>query len=106
MAIGYAASQSVAGLNNQLGQVAVQQALGAALAVKLWEYVESLGANETDQVAALAALSGWGDPSADPQAYWAAANYAYAQAQLYYGQITQPSEFNYDTAQAPARGGQ
>lgn len=102
MAVGN--SPGVGALNVLLGNVAVGVRDWAEEVDALWSYVVSLGATEADQVAALAAMTGWQDSSTDPQAFWTTANYAFAVAQLYYGQITQGSVFDYDSALANARG--
>ena len=105
MAIGNAAAATVAGLNVSLGDVAVSARNWAQQATALWSYVQSLGANEAAQVAALAAMTGWQNTSTDPQSFWTDANSAFAVAQFYYGQLATPPQFDYDNALAGARGG-
>ncbi len=99
MAVGNQASMG--GLNAALGDVAVSLRDWAVQCTRLWSYVESLGAGETAQVTA---LEGLGFTAADAQAFWTAANYAWAVAQLYYGQITQGAAFDYDSGLAAVRG--
>jgi hypothetical protein len=104
MAVGNASSVGAAGLNSQLGSVAVGIRNWAQQCTALWTFVQSLGANETAQVAALTAMTGWEVSGTDPQTFWTTANYAWSVAQLYYGSIAQPSAFNFDSGLANARG--
>ena len=104
MAIGLSASVSVGGLNAMIGNYAIALRDVCADIQQLWSWIETLGASEAAQVAALAALGTWQVQGTDPQAFWTAANNAYAVSQGYYGQITLPSD-DYDTALAVARGG-
>jgi hypothetical protein len=89
------------GLNVKLGSCAVSLRDAARQAQNLWGFVASLGADQAAQTAALVTL---GFTSGDAATFWTKANNAYAVSQLYYGQITQPSAFNYDSALAGARG--
>lgn len=93
---------STGGLNAVLGDVAVSLRDAALLAQKLWGYVASLGPDQASQTAALVTL---GFTAADAAVFWAKSNNAFAVSQLYYGQITQPAAFNYDSALAGVRGG-
>jgi hypothetical protein len=101
MAIGN--QPNVGGLNSQLGDVAIQLRNAAESAQQLWAYVNALGSGEAAQVAALVVL---GFNSTDAQNFWTDSNYAFAVSELYYGQITQATAFNYDSALAMVRGGQ
>lgn len=92
---------SVAGLNGVLGDAAVSIRDATFAALKLWSYVDNLGANEAAQVAA---LEGLGFAAGDAQAFWTAANEAFALYQIYQGIIAQPAAFDYDNALALARG--
>jgi hypothetical protein len=105
MAVGFGTNVAPGTLNVALGNAAVGIRDWAESVVALWSYIESLGANEAAQVAALAALSGWSDSETDPQTFWTDANYLYTIAQVYYGNIDQPSVFDFDSAVAGARGG-
>lgn len=89
------------GLNVKLADAAVAQRDAAQMAVVLWNYVASLGADEAAQVAA---LQGLGFSAGDAQAFWTRANNLFAVSQVYHGNITQPSTFNYDSALAQVRG--
>jgi len=105
MAIGFSASLHPGSLNAMLGDTAIALRDAAFRAQKLWSEIASLGADQAAQVAGLQNLAGGGFTSGDAQAFWTSANYAYAVSQLYYGQITQGTVFNYDSALASARGG-
>lgn len=104
MAIGLATSVTPGSLNQSFGNYAVALRDVCADIQQLWSWIETLGASEAAQVAALAALGTWQVQGTDPQAFWTAANNAYAVSQGYYGQITLPND-DYDTALAAARGG-
>jgi hypothetical protein len=104
--IGYGSTVGVENLNNMLGSAAVERRDAARSATDLWSAITALGADQTAQVAALAAMSGWKDAANDPQAFWTAANRLYADAQFYYGTLPSPSSFNYDDALKGVRAGQ
>jgi hypothetical protein len=104
MAIGIQPAAS--GLNIQLGNTAIALRNDFYEVIDLWDYITALGANEAAQVTALGTLgfSTSGSPS-DAQNFWTMANYLYAVAQLYFGQINQATAFDYDSATAIVRGG-
>lgn len=88
-------------LNDQIGTCAVQMRDACAAAAKLWEYVTTLGSDEASQVSGLVTL---GFNAGDAQTFWTKANNLYAVSQVYYGTLTQPSAFNYDSSLAAIRG--
>jgi hypothetical protein len=99
MTVGAATSSDQA--NNILTSVAKQMQAEMQNVVKLWGWIAKLGADQAAQQAALVTL---GFSSADAATFWARANNLFAVAQVYYGQGTQPSAFNYDDALAGIRG--
>lgn len=101
MAVGNQAGVSVGNLNSQLGNAAVSIRDASAQIGKLWSFVSGLGADQAAQTAALAAI---GFTAPDAAAFWTDANRLFAVSQLYLGQITQATAFNYDSSLALARG--
>ena len=97
MAIGGTASLTEAGLNGQLGNVAVTLRNACQQAVNFFEGVNGLGA---------AGLEALGFAAADATAFLAAANYMQTVGAVYYGTAAQTPAFNFDNALAAARGGQ
>lgn len=89
------------GLNTQLGSCAVSMRDAMRAATDLWAYVVSLGADQAAQTAALVSL---GFSSSDAAAFWLQGNHMFAVAQVYFGQGTQGSAFNFDSALAGVRG--
>jgi hypothetical protein len=87
--------------NNILTSNAKQMQADMQNVVKLWSWIVKLGADQAAQQAALVTL---GFSSADAATFWTKANNLFAVAQVYYGQGTQPSAFNYDDALAGVRG--
>lgn len=71
------------------------------MAVVLWAFITQLGADQAAQEAGLVAM---GFTSDDASAFWTKANNLFAVSQVYYGNITQPSTFDYDDALAAVRG--
>jgi hypothetical protein len=72
-----------------------------AAVVTLWNWIATLGADQTAQQAALVAL---GFSTADAATFWTKSNNLFAVAQVYYGLGTQASAFNFDSALAGVRG--
>jgi hypothetical protein len=99
MSVGAAVSSDQA--NNILTSNAKAVQADMANVVKLWSWIVKLGADQAAQTAALVTL---GFSSGDAAAFWARANNLFAVAQVYYGQGTQASAFNYDDALAGVRG--
>jgi hypothetical protein len=87
--------------NNILTAHAKQVQADMADVVKLWNWIATLGADQTAQTAALVTL---GFTSGDAATFWTKANNLFAVAQVYYGLGTQPSAFNFDSALAGVRG--
>ena len=87
--------------NNILTALAKRAHDDMADVVKLWNWIATLGADQTAQQAALVTL---GFSTADAATFWTKANNLFAVAQVYYGLGTQPSAFNFDSALAGVRG--
>lgn len=87
--------------NNILTALAKRAHDDMADVVKLWNWIATLGADQTAQQAALVTL---GFSSGDAATFWTKANNLFAVAQVYYGLGTQPSAFNFDSALAGVRG--
>ena len=87
--------------NNILTALARQAHADMANVVTLWNWIATLGADQTAQQAALVTL---GFSSGDAATFWVKANNLFAVAQVYYGLGTQPSAFNFDSALAGVRG--
>jgi hypothetical protein len=99
MSVGAAVSSDQA--NNILTSVAKAVHDDMADVVKLWNWIATLGADQTAQQTALVAL---GFSTADAATFWTKANNLFAVAQVYYGLGTQGSVFNFDAALAGVRG--
>jgi hypothetical protein len=99
MSVGAAVSSDQA--NNILTSNAKAVQVSMQNVVKLWSWVVKLGADQAAQQAALVTL---GFSSADAATFWTKANNLFSVAQVYYGQGTQGSVFNYDDALAGIRG--
>ena len=87
--------------NNILTALAKQAHDDMEDVVKLWNWIATLGADQTAQQAALVTL---GFSSGDAATFWTKANNLFAVAQVYFGLGTQPSAFNFDSALAGVRG--
>ena len=87
--------------NNILTALAKQAHDDMENVVKLWNWIATLGADQTAQQAALVTL---GFATADAATFWTKANNLFAVAQVYFGLGTQPSAFNFDSALAGVRG--
>lgn len=105
MAIGYQSTLTVDKLNQMLGETAVSMRDACQKAVNLWNLVAQMGSDQAAQIAALAAMSGWQDATNDPTNFWTKANNEFAVAQVYFGQIAQPANFDYDNSLSGVRGG-
>jgi|SRR5215471_3051842 len=70
----------------------------AAKTAALWDYIQPLGST---------GLQGppWMMDPVKADAYFQVLEYAHTISQIYLGLIAQPSQFNFDDALAPARGG-
>jgi hypothetical protein len=99
MAVG--ATVSSAQLNNILTSLANRMQEVMADVVELWDWIATLGADATAQKAALVTL---GFSAQDADTFWTKANNMFAVAQVYYGQGTQPSTFDFDSALSGVRG--
>lgn len=99
MTVGAATSSDQA--NNILTSVAKGMQADMQSVVKLWNWIATLGADQTAQQAALVTL---GFSSADAATFWTKSNNLFAVAQVYYGLGTQGSVFNFDSALAGVRG--
>lgn len=89
------------GLNATLGDCAVSLRDACQKAVNLFTYIQTLGADQTAQTAALVTL---GFTQADATLLWTKSNNMFAVAQVYFGLGTQPGTFNFDNALASVRG--
>jgi hypothetical protein len=87
--------------NNILTSVAKQMQADMQSVVKLWNWIATLGADQTAQQAGLVTL---GFSSGDAATFWTKANNLFAVAQVYFGLGTQPATFNFDSALAGVRG--
>ncbi len=99
MPVGAAVSSDQA--NNILTSNAKAVQADMASVVKLWNWIATLGADQTAQQAALVTL---GFSAPDAATFWTKANNLFAVAQVYYGLGTQGSAFNFDSALAGVRG--
>jgi hypothetical protein len=99
MPVGAAVSSDQA--NNILTAAAREMHDDMGNVVKLWNWIATLGADQTAQQAALVTL---GFSSGDAATFWTKANNLFAVAQVYFGLGTQPSAFNFDSALAGVRG--
>jgi hypothetical protein len=99
MSVGAPVSSDAA--NNILTSVARKAHDDMADVVKLWNWIATLGADQTAQQAALVTL---GFSSGDAATFWTKANNLFAVAQVYFGLGTQPATFNFDSALAGVRG--
>ena len=87
--------------NNILTALAKQAHDDMEDVVKLWNWIATLGADQTAQQAALVTL---GFSSGDAATFWTKANNLFAVAQVYFGLGTQGTAFNFDSALAGVRG--
>jgi hypothetical protein len=101
MPVGAAISSDQA--NNILTAVAREMHDDMESVVKLWNWIATLGADQTAQQAALVAMPN-GFSTADAATFWTKANNLFAVAQVYFGLGTQASAFNFDSALAGVRG--
>ena len=99
MSVGATTSSDQA--NNILTSVARQAHDDMENVVKLWNWIATLGADQTAQQAALVTL---GFSAPDAATFWTKANNLFAVAQVYFGLGTQPGLFNFDSALAGVRG--
>lgn len=97
MTIGNSANLTVAGLNGQLGSVAITLRNACQQAINLFEGVNALGAS---------GLEALGFAAADAANFLTAANYMQTVGAVYYGTAAQTPAFDFDSALAAARGGQ
>lgn len=88
-------------LNARLGDCAVSMRDACQKAVTLFTYIQTLGADQAAQTAALVTM---GFSSSDAALLWVKANNMFAVAQVYFGLGTQPGTFNFDNALAGVRG--
>jgi hypothetical protein len=97
MSIGNTANLTEAGLNGQLGNIAITLRNACQQAASFFEGVNAIGAG---------GLEGIGFTTGDATAFLAAANYMQTVAAVYFGTAAQTPAFNFDNALAAARGGQ
>ena len=88
-------------LNSKLGDCAVSMRDACKEAANLFNYIQSLGADQAAQQAALVTM---GMSATDAATFWVKANNMFAVAQVYFGLGTQPGTFNFDSALAGVRG--
>lgn len=97
MSIGYQSQLTVPGVNSTLGQIAVNLRNACAAAQAFDQQISVLGA---------AGLEAVGFTAADAASLVQAAGFMNQVAAVYYGQAAQGTVSNFDSALAPARGGQ
>lgn len=97
MAVGYQVNNTLSSLNTQLGQAAVDLQNAANEALALFGNVNNLGTT---------GLEALGFSATDAANFLLYAGYLNTMAELYFGQATQATAFDYDSGLIPARGGQ
>ena len=97
MSIGNTANLTVAGLNGQLGNIAITLRNSCQQSADFFEGINALGTS---------GLQGIGFTSGDATAFFNACNYMQTVSAVYYGTAAQTPAFSFDSALAAARGGQ